>query len=445
MVKALLLHPRRNIERLAKLRKRPSQLSKRVTNIVTQQAALLTDGTYIELPCNAAPSSPIMRRCTEIEKAPFELLDETLAWMAEHHSSWFRAPNARWFTIDITLKQQRRSALPSAGASSTSGAYAVQTHEERSDQEAPMASLPSASASAFASASSDQQVIPAYGLPHTGLSTQVPVSTIAASASIPTHPDGAAMSRLLDPHHRAADSRDPAEAARKAALRVQRQSLVSSPAFVALEDREDIALVQKLILAQGLATSVSVLPGPTWLSYDGHEEGFVDLILYDGAQTVFLCCLYRNHRLCETKREMVQQLAEWARYIHSADEATRDLSSGANLVHGMRVAPIFVIPRVYGKAWGRSNKKVMQQCKERQVSLFTENPGALHVAEPWPPRKSSGRNDSTYARRKESVQTRTGQADARSNVHQLGSRRQPHQCAKFPAMSEKMVYQRHCL
>ena len=396
-----------------------------------QQAALLTDATYIELPCNAAPGSPIIKWRIE---AMTNAKNDKQGGVTEHHRRWFQDPNTSQLTIDISLKQQQRIVLPSAGASSSSGADAMQTHEDHSDQDVHRPSLPSASTHR-----QHQPLSPACGQPHAGLKTQVPASTIAASTPILKDPSEAATSRLLDPHHRATDSRDPAEAARKAALRVQRQILVSSCYYREQSIHEEIALFQKLILAQGLTTSVSVLPELTWLSH----HGFKDIVLYDGAQTVFLCCMYRSAFSCdEGKPGLVQGLAEWARCLHSADEVTKDLSTAAKMVHCMRVAPIFMIPKVDGNAWGRSDRKAMRQCKELQISLFTDSPSALHVAQPWPPRKSIGQSGSTYAMRKESGHMRNG--------HQLGSRRwisqrQPRQSARSLAVYEGMAPHRNCL
>ena len=423
------------------LNDRPSQVSSNVSDIVTQQSALLPDGTYIELPCNAAPGPILKLR----NKAKTDSKNDKQGGLIEHHRSWFQDPNTSQLTMDISLKQQQRRALSSAGASSSSGADAVQTHEDRSNQDVHKPSLPSRSTDQH-----KQHVTPDSGLPHAGLKTQVPAPTTAASASIPTDSGEAAIFRLLDPRHRATNSRDPAEAARKAALRVQNQSLVSNYDFREQRFHERIALFQKIILGQGLATSVSVLPELTWLSFDELNEEFVSFVLYDGAQTVFLCCLCSDFDWGKKRPEIVNRLAEWARYIHSADKVSTKLSSAANPVPCMRVAPIFILPKVYGKAWGRSDKKVMRQCKEHQVSLFTENPGALHVAQPWPPRKSSGQSDSTCAMRKEPGQMRKGQAAPRSNAHQLRSRcqicqLQPRPFARYPAAHQRMVHYRGTL
>ena len=119
-----------------------------------------------------------------------------------------------------------------------------------------------------------QQQLPAGAVLQKAHSSQaaagvnVPVATASPAAKPPANPIRILESRRADISEQGLElDGNPAEAARKAALRVQRSILVSSSQHVSMEDsdREWLWIFQRQILSEGMASSLSVIPESTWL------------------------------------------------------------------------------------------------------------------------------------------------------------------------------------
>lgn len=409
---------------------------------VTQLSDLESEGLYYELPHNATPGSPVVK---DLGRAPQGLLGQSL------RSPWVMAPDSHVYTVSISLTdtapslpQGRQQHLPEPSerpAGSTdihlSGPpLQDQRQEQQQSSQSPtlsteksatdvkpfphtaapaekstaVAASPSqAPASSalrpdMASATSAGEVsgTPAGAASQPADAGPQPVSSAAAtsassrpaSASVPVNsPDGKLVFKFGSELDYTA-----VEAARRAAMRVQQQCLIGSQEYLTPMAHSWVTKFQQFVLSQGLADSLMVVPGLTWFP-GPHVDPLavhVDYVLYDGAQTVFVCSLLfhsRFHWLQPNLRthEKVAQLADNITAA-AALAAWPDSAYGpGRVLQGMRVGAVGMMPALQGNTQTDYVKGVVEACREDGISLFSADSEVLYVAEsrPTPWRRSS--------------------------------------------------------
>ena len=224
---------------------------------------------------------------------------------------------------------------------------------------------------------------------------------------------------------------NPAEAAHKAFLKVQHQFLSGSQLYLNPAATPWLALLQRHILTQGLATSLIYLPGRAWLSEGepGSATNKFSFVLYDGAETIFPCksLHVRSGRTCA--RDAVQQLAAHARQlqVEAAPRPSR-MKPG-----GMRVAPVGFLLSLHGQSdyLTEDEKEVIDTCTKHHVSLFrTDLIGdgkgdsiTLHIAQPLQPQMTLHRAVATSAMIQSCSQKQSNHVASRSHAYRSSNHR----------------------
>ena len=154
-----------------------------------------------------------------------------------------------------------------------------------------------------------------------------------------------------------------------------------------------IKVFQRFIMSNDLASSLAVVPGLTWFP-GAHPEPatrHIDYVLYDGAGTVFLCCLLFHSRFHwlnpgQKTHEKVEELASDAAELAAGWREPQGPLKPESVLRGLRVEVVGLMPALHGSTGTDYVKGVTEACRTHRVSLFSADLSALHVVAPRPAR-----------------------------------------------------------